>query len=803
MKLFFLSIWFLDTIITADVAAFVTSNTNAVRLSSRSSSSSSLCSSSISNIKSGQRQQQQQLHNKYRPYNFNSIEAVHAYANLGNANQAETILREICVSHFSINSRRSSSIRKTKFVPNVNLFNTVLKAYARSKAKNAPERVESILQFMTDQTTIQPNVVTYNTIMDCWAKSKRPQSGGKAESFLRKMITIHHYEPDTISYNTVINAYANIGDANRAQHILNRMLYTNNNDQKNHKKDAIINIIDDDFDVAIPSSSSVQPNVRSFNTVLMAWSKSHEKNAPEMAEAILHSMKKQKINNKKSTLSAANGNDESLFTIDDDSNISVYYNVQPDVISYNTVINCWSKAQRSDSGKRAEAILREMMSEEVGVIPDTISYSTVINAYANIGNAERAEQILNEMYDNYYNLTKTEINTNQDENNNDNGKNLMVSNNHNSNAKPTVESFSTVLKAWSKSKAKDAPERATALLERMKDTTNMIQPNMVSYTTVMDCWAKSGRYDSGEQAEEILREMEELSSESPKYAHLQPNIISYNTVINAYANIGNAEKAESILDELCIGALVQNIKKSGIQQQHHQGEKAKPNVRTFTTVIKAWAKRASEDISTTPSVPGEDGYNDAPERAEAILKRMKELGKNNVLPDIAPNRVSYTAVIDCWAKAKRDNSGERAEAILREMVFLSSALPGNNEISPNTKSYNTVINAYANIGDSVRAEIILKKLLDENNNNGDVSLVKPNICSFNTVLKAYSKTISPKNALLNAERIVQLLKNENNEQEQQNLSLLDIKPDVVTNKIFKSIQRRNDNNNKRRELRRE
>jgi len=871
MKLFFLSIWFLDAFMTADVAAFLSSN-HAVRSSSSSRSSSSLSllggdesinilfskrrrvlgvgttkripasaavavavgsktsSSSRSTISSSNSsnsrnpsssnntKRKQNKYQKYRPYNFNSIEAVHAYANLGNIEQADNILKEICISHFSINSRRfsssSTSIRKTKLVPNVSLFNTVLKACARSKVKKAPEKVQSILQFMKEQTTIQPNVITYNTIMDCWAKSKRPNAGEKAEAYLREMIMMsqnsHHdddddqqtttttiVQPDTISYNTVINAYANLGDANRAQYILNTMLSQNNDDKNNNKSEqphSMINIFDDDVDVVLPSSSSsssVQPNVRSFNTVLMAWSKSNEKKAPEMAEAILHSMKKQQImdTQKSPSLSAATNdhqNEEHLFTIDDQNNIVLHYNVQPDIISYNTVINCWSKSQRADSGTRAEAILREMMSEEgVGVTPDTITYSTVINAYANIGNANRAEQIVNEMYDNYYNIT--------------------TPSNYNSVAKPTVECFSTVLKAWSKSKENDAPERATALLERMKGTTNMIQPNMVSYTTVMDSWAKSGRPDAGEQAEEILREMEQLSSESPKYAHLQPNIISYNTVINAYANNGNAEKAESILDELCIGALVQNIKKSSYQQQQ-QGEKAKPNVRTFTTVLKAWAKRAASEDMTTKS---EEGRNDAPEKAEILLERMKDLSNNNVLPDLAPNRVSYTAVMDCWAKAKRDNSGKQAEAILREMIRLSSTSP---DISPTIRSYNTVINAYANLGDAHNAEIILKELLshnnnnDDNNNNNNGSVVTPNICSFNTVLKAYSKTRSPKNALQNAERIVNVLKNNNhnnndNNKEQQNLSLLDIKPDAATNKILKSIRRRNDNNNKRKALR--
>jgi pentatricopeptide repeat protein len=80
---------------------------------------------------------------------------------------------------------------------------------------------------------------------------------------------------------------------------------------------------------------------------------------------------------------------------------------KPDVVSYSNVIKCWAKSGQYGAADRAEDILREMQDRyQAGdeyVKPGVISYNSVINAHAKQGNAERAEALLEEMYNAFVN----------------------------------------------------------------------------------------------------------------------------------------------------------------------------------------------------------------------------------------------------------------------------------------------------------------------------------------------------------------------------------------------------------------
>lgn len=87
-------------------------------------------------------------------------------------------------------------------------------------------------------------------------------------------------------------------------------------------------------------------------------------------------------------------------------------------------------------------------------------------------------------------------------------------------------------------------------------------------------------------------------------------------VINAHAKAGSAARAEHVLQVM--------------QQRYHDGDADfKPNVRTHTSVIDAWAKS------------GEKG---AAKRAEQILNNMISAYETEGDPDIKPNVHSANAV---------------------------------------------------------------------------------------------------------------------------------------------------------------
>ena len=80
--------------------------------------------------------------------------------------------------------------------------------------------------------------------------------------------------------------------------------------------------------------------------------------------------------------------------------------------------------------------------------------------------------------------------------------------------------------------------------------------------------------DAAERAEDLLRHMDELS-ESGENSDAKPNVRSFNTVINAYAKSGRADaalKAESVLD------LMEKLYEAG-------NDEVRPDVHSFSTVI--------------------------------------------------------------------------------------------------------------------------------------------------------------------------------------------------------------------------
>lgn len=65
--------------------------------------------------------------------------------------------------------------------------------------------------------------------------------------------------------------------------------------------------------------------------------------------------------------------------------------------------------------------------------------------------------------------------------------------------------YNTVLNAFAKSRDKDAPYRAEALLNRMQAEyeagNENVMPNAISFSSLLNSWAKSGLEGAAERAE--------------------------------------------------------------------------------------------------------------------------------------------------------------------------------------------------------------------------------------------------------------------------------------------------------------
>lgn len=117
-----------------------------------------------------------------------------------------------------------------------------------------------------------------------------------------------------------------------------------------------------------------------------------------------------------------------------------------------------------------------------------------------------------------------------------------------------------------------------------------------------------------------------------------PDVIKYTTCISALAKCGHAERAESLLREMCEDFLGGN-------------QKAKPNSKLFEIVLNSWT--------------GEYGRsNSDPQRAERLLKHMWDLHSSQKFRNIQPRSAVYVRIIKSMAFK---NDPERAESLLFEM----------------------------------------------------------------------------------------------------------------------------------------
>ncbi len=128
-------------------------------------------------------------------------------------------------------------------------------------------------------------------------------------------------------------------------------------------------------------------------------------------------------------------------------------------------------------------------------------------------------------------------------------------------------------------------------------------------------------------------------------------------------------------------------------------------------------------------------------RAEALLKRMEEQAEMGN-EDVKPDTTTYNTTITAWANGRDANAGAQAEALLNLME--EEHKMGHEDDKPNSVTFNSIIAAWANSQDpnaGIRAEAILQQMqqqFDAGNKN-----VKPNTVACSSVISAWAKSYHP------------------------------------------------------------
>ena len=321
--------------------------------------------------------------------------------------------------------------------------------------------------------------------------------------------------------------------------------------------------------------------------------------------------------------------------------------VLPDKWSFAMVLSLISRSNAPDLIHRAETVMArlEQYHEKSGrsekTQPNANTYNSLMSCYTRHGNSEKAQKALKLLY-----------------------KMKKISIKYNPSAAPSTVTYNTVMNAFAKSRRKDAPLKAEALLNEMYELYNAtgdarVRPNLGSLNTCLDAWAKSSIDGADER---ILGWIYKARNDTKQSSiKIMPDTWSYTHYLQALSRSGRAQmgdEAERVLNE------VEELYQSG-----YQG--LKPNGFTFTNAIHCIAL---------------SGQDDSVERALAILDRMEDLHAEG-FGDVRPDLITYNCVINTVAKSKRRNKAAVAMQILRRMQSVA--------VQPSCVSFNNVINACA------------------------------------------------------------------------------------------------------------
>lgn len=651
------------------------------------------------------------------------------------------------------------------------VYNSLIGAFSKSAAQASDRKgeylskAESILKSMESYIELEAGQNFLVDVTNCHFVERHRQCIGRAP-------------PNAKSYSLVINGYGRVNDAKRALYWLHRM--------------------EDRYDDYVAATKKLLPmppvpNIICYNSVINAYAKSGN---PMMAQGMLDHMKERQ---------------HLLRTLldDEDEAESVAAAAQPDVVSYTSVIDAWTRWWERDNdgkgidfspvqaaahiSKQAERTVRRMEQESrkikepkapssplqshstpssectsitaAKIQPNLVTYNALINAYCKsaklLGRDSQNNAVRNSgniAHAAYSAAKKAE------------GVLTQMSKNG---VTPDYVSYSTVIHAWAAAAAAaackkgsarskngrnirlrvalDSAEQAERVLFNMeamnvKDGDVNMKPTVMLYNMVITAWGRSKTGVGVERARKIIARMEKRLLQDEENA-VSPNVVTYTTFINALANTCHKGDAQKAEQVLL-----------KMEEMHRAGAvDMKPNVFTYNTVLNAWAKSR---------------HWDAAPNAERILSRMEAMritGLSTVEPDI----FSYCTVIDAWGKSGDHSAGEKAQLVLNRMEQLHDHY-GWDGLKPNVVVYNACIHAWAACQDLVSGEkateIVekMEKLYMDGNDD-----VMPDFVTYTGVINSWAKSSAPHSADM-AERVLERM-------EQLYLSGRgNIRPNIVT-----------------------
>mmetsp|Transcript_24616 Transcript_24616/g.59363 ORF Transcript_24616/g.59363 Transcript_24616/m.59363 type:complete len:1149 (+) Transcript_24616:113-3559(+) len=297
-----------------------------------------------------------------------------------------------------------------------------------------------------------------------------------------------------------------------------------------------------------------------------------------------------------------------------------------------------------------------------------------------------------------------------------------------------------------------------------------VTPDPYTYSILLHAWcqqSRPGNENAADYAEELLRrrvedvdiskiygdEMAAESSIETTRSEIWPNVKHYSSVLKAHAktkSVGGAKKALALLSEMEQRFYDADVIKGGsdtdVSAEYHVDQKdvAQPDLICYSIVIDAFANSRLPEASSVAH------------RLLQAVETKYDAGDVSMMP----NTRVYTAVIlslvhspfleddESEREGKRINNPQRAWSILEQMK--------NNDASPNSFTYNYIINCAATQGardddQRISFEIALRafqelrkaSLLKEDANGCIADMCHPDSFTFAFMLKACNNLLPP------------------------------------------------------------
>eukprot|EP00536_Pseudo-nitzschia_multiseries_P012620 jgi/Psemu1/290404/fgenesh1_pg.492_\ len=474
-----------------------------------------------------------------------------------------------------------------------------------------------------------------------------------------------------------------------------------------------------------------------------------------------------------------------------------YYEVSPDIVSYNSVLKAWKEEERPEAAlelletmirnereaERKDSLSSSSSSSETTsndginsnsssdktIRVDVISFNTVMAAFANQGNYNKALELLRKMQ----NVPKQGAENLLRE--------MMMRKERTGLSVVDTMSFNTVLYAWSREgEKKHAPVgvgvKATGTSSKSFGTTTR-GPASSRPTSSSSSSSSSIRKRpvspkmAAQRAEDLLTIMAELSEAGN--LSVRPDVYSYTTVIQAWAKCGGAagtDKAKAILDQMVdrglqpnqmtYTALMSALGRAGeperaesvLRKMARDSPHAPPDAVAVSSIIHGWARVSSKDRP------------EAAERALQILRTMKQ--KQHDDPNMRPTATTYTSVLTALAKSGTRDACDQALELLQEM---EEAHAKQQQQQQQQQQQTTTTAAANKPAASEPNQQSYKYHLDPRKKESKWS-VRPKNIHYNCVLDAYARS-SRADKAIKAQNLMTVMENH---------SRLDCRPDTIS-----------------------